>query len=98
RSYGDWSSDVCSSDLVGAESLLEQRPGRLAGTKARDLDLAGELLERGVDRRFEFRRRNADVQLDLRRRRNRLVLALVGAGLGLRSEERRVGKGGRSGC
>src|SRR5207248_7471757 len=31
RSYGDWSSDVCSSDLCSRSSPLAERVGRLYG-------------------------------------------------------------------
>ena len=50
---------------LGAETGLEQPAGRLAGTEPRDLHLAGELAERGVDRLLELLRGDRDVQLDL---------------------------------
>ena len=50
---------------LGAEARLEESPGRLAGTEPGDAHLAGELAERGVDRRLELVRRDRDVELDL---------------------------------
>src|SRR5439155_17948638 len=40
---------------VGAEAGFEELAGRLAGAEARDLDLSGQLAERGVDRPLELR-------------------------------------------
>src|SRR5690606_40887223 len=71
----DWSSDVCSSDLV-ARDLLEREEA---------VALAAVLDEGGLQRRLE----PGDAALvDVG-----LLLFLRGL---LRSEERRVGKGGRS--
>src|SRR5437867_9897996 len=45
RSYGDWSSDVCSSDLPGVEREHEvRRPARLRGVELRRTALAACLL------------------------------------------------------
>src|SRR5262249_28726221 len=50
---------------VRAEPGLEEAPGGLAGTEARDLHLGGELAEGGVDRPLELRGGNRHVELDL---------------------------------
>jgi hypothetical protein len=50
---------------VGAEAGFEELAGCLAGAKARDLDLTGELAERGVDRPLEVRGGDRHVELHL---------------------------------
>src|SRR3546814_19674624 len=97
----DWSSDVCSSDLDGAD--VAERHGDVgagAGRHGKALVGIGETeLERQV-----FRRVAAVVDVDLVQRR-RVELEVVRAAVGLmqrhiigdqRSEERRVGKEGVS--
>src|SRR5207248_5910356 len=93
RSYGDWSSDVCSSDLLVEEecaairhletaALARQRAGEGALLVTEQLRLDERVRERGA------------AHLD-----ERLVLArrvVVDGVSDQRSEERRVGKGG--GC
>src|SRR5438094_5914986 len=93
RSYGDWSSDVCSSDLglgevgrapvagggvaVGVQGGDRGAEGHARGGAGR----GGHRVVGGVVGRHVDRRRAGD-----RRRRD-----------GVRSEERRVGKGGEAG-
>jgi hypothetical protein len=50
---------------LAAETRLEQAPGRLAGTKAGDANVPGELAKCIVDRALELGRGDHDVQLDL---------------------------------
>src|SRR5207248_8633991 len=96
RSYGDWSSDVCSSDL-GADAF--DLHGRLFGVGLHGLqiDEAGAFVEAEL----------ADVALRLHVRLRgqfhaRLLAGVlplrfqVGGHVPLRSEERRVGKEGSS--
>src|SRR5207248_6087493 len=88
RSYGDWSSDVCSSDLLllGVMKFQSVQP-----------ELAYlALLVVGA---FEFFL--AQLPITKRRRQAFVVLSVVGATLMLaavRSEERRVGQERRSEC
>src|SRR5207248_7289175 len=84
RSYGDWSSDVCSSDLVGeAPGFNEDRQGEpFVGPAGKLLDT---LLARIGMSRAEVYITNV---LKCRPPQNRDPM---------RSEERRVGKEGRGG-
>src|SRR5207249_8675443 len=86
RSKRDWSSDVCSSDLACARRALGDR--ELAEAGQADLvaarQLVGDLPERRLDRLFGL----AVAQTGL--------LGDRACELGLRSEERRVGKEWRS--
>src|SRR5207248_5588938 len=92
RSYGDWSSDVCSSDLdrfdrdrLGLRADLEPEV-RLRDVVHRDLDV--------TDRRLESLDLRADAvgaDRQLRQTESALRVGRRGAGL-VRSEERRVGK------
>src|SRR5207245_4433137 len=84
RCYRDWSSDVCSSDLVRVLRLLpaaeaDARTARLVGL---EIGAGGDLLVRILPRQPNFN-----------------VVGLRGVGAHVartRSEERRVGKGCRS--
>src|SRR5205814_3143514 len=80
RCLSDWSSDVCSSDLILAQPL--------AGHRDRDFEqIARDLFDIAADVTYfgEFR------GLDLQERRLRQTREAA-RDLGLRSEERRVGK------
>src|SRR5207248_5778718 len=88
RSYGDWSSDVCSSDLMCVEALEEfihlARDRDHFGSKQRKHGLkTGVLLRRIVERWIEARIFLSQVREEVRPRP-------------VRSEERRVGKEWRS--
>src|SRR5207249_9776787 len=86
RSKRDWSSDVCSSDLIsGSPSLIEVTGGLVASTDlARDRALHAAAIEREGAARVE-----AAAGWDCQRARD------FAAGNDPRSEERRVGKEGR---
>src|SRR3546814_8777121 len=75
----DWSSDVCSSDLLGDPELAYacEKGLKSVATRRHRSSIAVADLRSGLDDRF------AQHFLSLRRRH---------AGLSLRSEERRVGK------
>src|SRR5205807_6195517 len=77
---GDWSSDVCSSDLLELVAHEGQRGSRFGGGGVeRD-----RLLRVGLRSRIPVRGRQA---------RHREIVAIRQAGIGAgRSEERRVGK------
>src|SRR5207248_8327794 len=88
RSYGDWSSDVCSSDLQNLIYQGRQRAGlRATGEIGDDAGLAI-----GV----EQLRPPQDLGDDGPRQGVRECQAQTGIGLLTRSEERRVGKEARS--
>src|SRR5207248_7714314 len=94
RSYGDWSSDVCSSDLFQRfESLLLEGAARavvlMAARAAIFVSRArvGQLVGRGRGRRSLRGGSRGRVGALVNRRRGRRV----------RSEERRVGKEWRAG-
>src|SRR5207248_7036698 len=96
RSYGDWSSDVCSSDLfrqrpVLADEVLRaaREVGELGGG---DVD-PQPLIERGEDV-AEMDRPGAWLLAPPRRRAEHLPAAHAAARH--RSEERRVGNSGKS--
>src|SRR2546426_8627230 len=76
RLQGDWSSDVCSSDLLQAE-LVRRVPQR----KLPEIRQTGLGTDGGELRYHDF---------------DFVASELVGPGLDLRSEERRVGKECRS--
>src|SRR5256885_3038036 len=80
RLQGDWSSDVCSSDLERAQVLLRAQDGAAEGMVA-ERGLVGELLRHGGGLVL--------VALDLLDHHAALAVEL-------RSEERRVGKECRS--
>src|SRR3546814_1486682 len=80
----DWSSDVCSSDLVaaaGAERVLHRAAGHLQ--RRADVEAAGDVAGRRADHR-----RHLGCVESLKRR----VEGQAGAPFCQRSEERRVGK------
>src|SRR3546814_2481083 len=83
----DWSSDVCSSDLV--EGVGEAHHPLAPG------DLAGQL-QSGLDGVGAGRPRELDLVLEAAGREHQLLEALeevaLGGGGHVRSEERRVGK------
>src|SRR5207248_3462182 len=91
RSYGDWSSDVCSSDLLHHSVVrrLELLPLELVGVTRRRLEVHSRQLrlvrQIGVTevRPRQCRRIEAPVELP--------------GWVERRSEERRVGKGWRAG-
>src|SRR5690606_40786210 len=84
----DWSSDVCSSDLIGLQARGLFGAGLLRGSGFRARLLLGRSLFLGkLARRGGF--------LRLLRVRFRLQARRLGIGLRLRSEERRVGNEGR---
>src|SRR5207248_5231860 len=94
RSYGDWSSDVCSSDLVvrpDDEVMLGVRAMR---------HVFPQIVERGdlgvvvVTRDGEYR--YADLREVVTVRHHALPVGIVGWMSEPRSEERRVGKEGRA--
>src|SRR5207248_6873954 len=94
RSYGDWSSDVCSSDLGGAQDLdaiPQDEPSIRAAQRAargwlasvpRTPDQSRDLPGAGGKESSRTKHRSAAEDESLPPR--------------LRSEERRVGKAGRS--
>src|SRR5207248_8709495 len=94
RSYGDWSSDVCSSDLNGGEGLS---------------DLVGQVVGQGFSL-FQGLRQGLGVGggpadngptaegVGPQDERPAVEKAVDTAGPGGRSEERRVGRGGRVGA
>src|SRR5207248_6762638 len=97
RSYGDWSSDVCSSDLVG--TLMTNMAVELA-LRARDVEFVrAKVGDRYVLEELELRGwvlggegSGHLLALDRHTTGDGLISALQ-----VRSEERRVGKGGRRG-
>src|SRR5207248_5797477 len=94
RSYGDWSSDVCSSDLD--RTFVGESGRKYAGT-----DIVGRLWDRGLAESLGPRReqnlaltvREVEHALDGSPRRDSLLEEFHEH----RSEERRVGKEWRSG-
>src|SRR3546814_10921904 len=88
----DWSSDVCSSDLIVVRSLDQQRAVALALHRHR---FVGDF-DAGVARRLQ-RARQLQSAEQLRRQRAPEPLARFGA-VDAGSEERRVGKGCVSTC
>src|SRR5207248_4558755 len=93
RSYGDWSSDVCSSDLRHQADALQVLAARLRG----DLDLALERIladhpQLGVT---AFEQRLEEIAEVLLHLGEGLAEQLGRRDVDLRSEERRVGKEGR---
>src|SRR5207248_7837556 len=80
RSYGDWSSDVCSSDLDVTAALANGAAERHASLYASGLDaIATYLQSSSFDAQRPWRETTAH-------KRRKLEVALA------RSEERRVGK------
>src|SRR5207248_4351724 len=86
RSYGDWSSDVCSSDLV-----TTARPQRQNG---HETTAANFLKWFGIRARWNGRSALMEFPIEYRATR----AGAHSSSPPLRSEERRVGKGGRSRC
>src|SRR5207248_6370712 len=92
RSYGDWSSDVCSSDLLiraaGQFSKTDLRPGHKLPRLRGHLDLLTLFDEE----------RHADFQagFELSGFGHAAAGGIAAHARLRRSEERRVGKGGRS--
>src|SRR5205807_6609549 len=93
RLQGDWSSDVCSSDLTLTPMLAsrwlrhtEGRPRRFAR-----LAVLGERWDRGFERVSAFFARAVRATLRVR------WIVLLGSAIMVRSEERRVGEEG-GGC
>src|SRR3546814_14226693 len=92
----DWSSDVCSSDLVGVEAHhlriggSEQRLAVRVARRGERVDLVGDRAEFGGDHRAVV-----GVQRSTRSRQGQLARARQQRG---RSEERRVGKEGVQTC
>src|SRR5207248_4385836 len=87
RSYGDWSSDVCSSDLHGAFHLL---------ASVRIVESEHRLLERQRFRKYGEHvlpaRLDQVSQIQFTGREMELT-GLLAVHINCRSEERRVGKG-----
>src|SRR5207245_7830971 len=95
RCYRDWSSDVCSSDLLRRGEHAERvHPAQL---RRLDLEITRQLCADNSQRGLQPGTRIARAAYDLQRftlpRRDSTHLELVGL---RRSEERRVGKGCRS--
>src|SRR5205814_5959278 len=92
RCLSDWSSDVCSSDLVAAGLHIHLSVAAVED----DALLDGRRLgERGIDvllKRHDLAAPPAAVGRDDEAGLG--VVVAVGDGVGARSEERRVGKGG----
>src|SRR5207245_4664513 len=96
RCYRDWSSDVCSSDLEDALASAEAVPSSVPAEEAALVELLADPIDRS-DHPF--------VQIvdepDRRQQQQRGIHRLRSEGLdedaAPRSEERRVGKGGRAG-
>src|SRR5207249_9390304 len=86
RSKRDWSSDVCSSDLIGRGYALQDQSPVYPGSAIHPAFGEGEVNGRiAIDpQRLLFTSETANVELSL-------------DGLNIRSEERRVGKECRSG-
>src|SRR5207248_8317951 len=97
RSYGDWSSDVCSSDLRSSASSASPATSRVQVLELREdrsRDVAGDALE-ADDRRPADQLQDARVRAGHAQRLARpgpLDMSLA------RSEERRVGKDGSVRC
>src|SRR3546814_11914053 len=88
----DWSSDVCSSDLIGGAHADEVGRVGLGGGNRR-LDAAEADMMLGPDIGLEAQRLRGIGEVD-----RRDVAALDAHEVDLRSEERRVGKEGVSRC
>src|SRR5207248_5906063 len=81
RSYGDWSSDVCSSDLPAADNQRGSGDDRRrGGPPSQGLRPLAAVVQ------------DAQLQLGVAVQRPRAAILATGE----RSEERRVGKEGRS--
>src|SRR5207248_3753911 len=93
RSYGDWSSDVCSSDLHFSPGAV--LAGMAAGIRAAyaERSRVDRLVHAATKARAEGATEPAKV--DMRPGHVGAASALDSAS-GVRSEERRVGEGGRS--
>src|SRR5690606_40843368 len=92
----DWSSDVCSSDL--AQGGLHQAEERAAGWRERVQAQAALVTERKV-RLAQVKEQTEAARIALERVTSQLDdLTTRTARLQHRSEERRVGKEGSSGC
>src|SRR5207248_7886228 len=94
RSYGDWSSDVCSSDLI--QFALQSSNGIWSVRKGGKMALPVELKEKKPDGKIYVPFANqlkGMVKEALERQRKSMDPDNVGG----RSEERRVGKEGRWG-
>src|SRR5207248_6416509 len=85
RSYGDWSSDVCSSDLVQIAQACAVSDAQVR----RDLAALGNLGQRGIG--YDAHELAAAIRAALGIDRTWRAI-LVGVGNLARSEERRVGK------
>src|SRR5690606_40063664 len=94
----DWSSDVCSSDLFSkGNSKLGYHVGLFARLGGNFLYLQPEVLYTNTGGKFEERVQGVG-EVKYEATFNRLdVPVLVGLKFA-RSDERRVGKGARSGC
>src|SRR5207248_8188854 len=92
RSYGDWSSDVCSSDL---DQAVQRSDGAVVGRHRRHLQLRAQLAH-PVDQAADAVELGFIVGIGARLPRGQLPLRLVELDLAsphdVRSEERRVGK------
>src|SRR5207248_7652153 len=96
RSYGDWSSDVCSSDLIPVLPSLQKTFLYLEQVFVIDLFHQTDRLqrvERGISQSSSCTKFGGDPTFLAKR----ILLSCLGTCLSLiRSEERRVGKEGRS--
>src|SRR5207248_4020529 len=90
RSYGDWSSDVCSSDLPGEIKDILLREIEAADLHELDVEEVGTILEvkDGIARIYGLKKAMAGEMLEI----------TASESGDKRSEERRVGKEGRCGC
>src|SRR5207248_6504365 len=93
RSYGDWSSDVCSSDLMRREHAgvhhIDDRAGAAILAEEVPVEIAADLIEA-----VEVPEEILGLAVAAAAEACDLVLGVIEGDFG-RSEERRVGKGGR---
>src|SRR5437867_11694111 len=91
RSYGDWSSDVCSSDLSGGSSASQRALAEEAEKTARQLQ---QLTREQQRQDLNDAMRRVQDAADAMRRAAANGSSDGGAQANERSEERRVGKEG----
>src|SRR5438045_6699991 len=94
RCLSDWSSDVCSSDLVRRQPAVRRAANRMYFRLRKTL--AGVDLETEHANLSIMSRKAANTFLDLKDVHRNFLLILYWLGFEHRSEERRVGKESRS--